>query len=718
VLVFSLTDSVLGQLRKFMPKEGELVEMWKITDDPTVRDWANYHNAQCWSADGRYLCYTHFAPKNNEFGHRDAAEVHLYDFLTKTDLKIDQGINPRWANSHNWLFYVKVKPGGSGRGPAREAGAEVYWYDVEKKTTVKVCEGVADLKEVDYLDQYLYALKNDAQGKPAPVRMRIAKNAQIEPLPHEEGYEYEWYSLNPKHPVIASRDMRYKDFNYAPSGTEDIPFTARRFGLTDLEGTTIKRPYPTLDGSHFSWSGDGTYFLLGNGILRGVQWNDFLPGNIHFLSPIRCGDVCRAGTSGRWITGSVYNGRGPQFVADLRSGDGWTVAKTYSVFCFPGTEDNSGIYDVDGKGSPDATKVVFVSNYDLEHGPAAEVAEDDTKDRVVVNSTEGFPKKGRIVMVNGFAREVLGYDSLTPTSFENLTRGLYGTPLSTPERGQDITLFDFRLIPEKLWKSLPKPDSRLLEIVGDPTSPLLKQRSTDIYAAVVRLPDRPLLRQGKTGVELIPGENHWETYGYHIHLNGKRITQSPLRLGKSMPLVKVGEYTAVAVEWSGLESKPSHGLKIEASSTVIALLEKPEDFSWSSDVWYVSNQKTTEHAAARSREAVKEIVHLYDGVIHREWYAWGQISKRFDFNKDGKPIRQQYYQSGKLARRELHTREGVHISTEYFDRDGNITEAFHNPVGRGKSYEYVHYWYENKEPVKAVKRDKVFVKVGDAWVKQ
>ena len=125
-LFITLIDPAFGQIRKFVPNEGEMIEMWKITDDPTVRDWANYHNAQCWNVDGRYLCYVHFAAKDNEFGHRDAAEIHLYDFLTKADIKIDQGTNPRWANNHNWLFYAKVKPG-TGRGSDRESGAEVFW---------------------------------------------------------------------------------------------------------------------------------------------------------------------------------------------------------------------------------------------------------------------------------------------------------------------------------------------------------------------------------------------------------------------------------------------------------------------------------------------------------------------------------------------------------------------------------------------------------------
>jgi hypothetical protein len=172
------------------------------------------------------------------------------------------------------------------------------------------------------------------------------------------------------------------------------------------------------------------------------------------------------------------------------------------------------------------------------------------------------------------------------------------------------------------------------------------------------------------------------------------------------------------VEWSGLESKGSHPLKIEKSSNLIIRKDTPEDFSWTHDVWTVGGKRVSKDEAMREREALKEIVHLYDGIIHREWYGWGQIAKRFDLNKDGKPIRQQYYQTGQLARRELHNREGVHISTEYFDRDGNITEAFYNPIGTGFAYGYVHFWYENHEPIRAVRGNEMFVKVGERWVKQ
>ena len=68
-----------------------------------------------------------------------------------------------------------------------------------------------------------------------------------------------------------------------------------------------------------------------------------------------------------------------------------------------------------------------------------------------------------------------------------------------------------------------------------------------------------------------------------------------------------------------------------------------------------------------SENAVKETVHLVDGVIHREWYTWGQIVRRHDLNEDGQAIRRLFYHNGVLLRREFHNREGEHVSTELFD---------------------------------------------------
>ena len=404
----------------------------------------------------------------------------------------------------------------------------------------------------------------------------------------------------------------------------------------------------------------------------------------------------------------------------MRSGDGWESVKAFSVICYPGSFDASGPYDNDAKGSPDGTKIAFVSNYDLKNGPATETKENVSKnaDRIPVQSTIGFPKKGRLVMRSGFNREVLGYERITPTSFEELSRGLYGTPASSPTKGQPITSFESRLIPEEQWKNLPLPASYMRNSIKDLKSPLMYQRQSDVYVAVIRLPDRPYLRKDGSNVELIPGENHWETYGYHIFQDGKKITGDPLLPGTSFTLERRGTYTAVSVEWSGLESKKSMPLKIDNSMTLKILLNKPADFSLIYDRWLVNGEKVSQEVANRSEEAVKEIVHIYDGIIHTEWYNWGQITRRYDLNLEGKPIRRLFYQNGKLARRELHHRDGRHVSTELFDLDGYITEAIQYRTVNGKIHESNHWWYEKAVPVKNIKGGAIYEKDGSRWIKK
>ena len=715
LIVVIRAESLLAQINKFVPKEGEALEVWRITNDPTIRDWANYHNTQCWSYDGRYICYNHFASDGKEFGNRDAAEIHLYDFYTKKDIKIANGSEPRWANNHNWLFYLRKK-----NDPKidNEKSTQVVWLDLEGNVEKIIAEEVHRLRETDADDRWLYGLKTIDGGGRRGVRMLIKENSVVEILPGEGENQFsDKMTINPQHPVIVYQDHNYADFNFSTE-TQRIPFPARHHVKCDLEGNNKTEPFPFMEGSHFSWSGDGTYFLLGNGILRGARWDDFVPGNTHFLAPIRVGDVGKCGLSGRWVNGSTFNGTGPLVMADLRSGDGWTVYNPNSIVCFPSSEDNSGVYDIDAKGSPDATKIIFVSNYDLENGPYTYINEDIKGDLIKVISTEGFPEKGRLVIASGFAREVLSYDKKTATTFEKLTRGLYETPVSNPDSGLSVTLFESRLITEELWPTLPLPSKRDLGLFKDPNSPLLKQKSTDIFAAVVRLPDPPFLRLNNDTLELIPGENHWEISGYKLFIDGKELNNSLIKHSEIIKLKNTGNYTAVAVEWSGLESKASFPLRVEKDLSLKVLSNKPNDFSWTKDRWIVGGKELTEKTALMSKEAVKEIVHLYDGVIHREWYLAGQIEERFDYNLQGKVTRKLFYKNGKLNRRELHRRDGRHISTEYFDSEGYITEAFHNPLGTGSTYGYTHWWYEKGVPVKAIKKDEIYLKDASQWIKK
>jgi hypothetical protein len=238
--------------------------------------------------------------------------------------------------------------------------------------------------------------------------------------------------------------------------------------------------------------------------------------------------------------------------------------------------------------------------------------------------------------------------------------------------------------------------------IGDGQPVLLRQRQTDVYVAVIRKPDRPVFRVAAGVVQLVPGEEHCETAGYHLLRDGRRITPHLLAAG-AITQLQPGEYRAVAAEWSGLESEPSAPLRVTASARLQVLADAPKDFSWTGDRWL----------EARS---VREIVHLYDGVIHREWYRGNVLARRHDLNAEGKAIRRLAFQNGKLAQREYHDREGKLLNREVFNADGFLTESIRFGEEGGKPLELVHWWFERGMPVKQVSRDGEFVKRGDQWV--
>lgn len=707
LLTAFICASTSADIVRFRPTDSRAIEVWRITNDPRVRDHANYHNTQCWSPDGRFIAYTHWAANDREFGAKSAAGIHLFDLHEKRDRLVERGLNPRWANRRPWLFYTHLVPDA---GPRHGRGTEVIWCDVATGRRTRIAYGVGELKETDCGDRWLYGMWTPEDGRRRAVRIPIQADSEFEILPGDWGVGYNSLYVNPTHPVIVSRDHNYRDYYYATEGTRDVPFVARHFFDHDLAGEKRTAPFPLMDGSHFSWNGDGSWFLAGNGPVRGKRWNEALPCNVHWLANISMGDICPCGFSARWICGSTGGGRGPLRLADTRSGEGWEVMRTHSFLCFPNAQDNSGPYDIDAKGSPDGTKIAFVSTYDLVNGPATEIARDSNGDRIVVASTEGFPETGRLVNPAGFGGEVISYARKTPTSFEGIRRGLYGTSSdSRLSKGRRLTSFESLLIPESQRRLSPLPPSGIRRIVGDMDSPLMWQRSSDIYVAVVRRPDPPHLRKSGNVVQLIPGENHWETCGYHLFRSGNKITERPLRPGESFRLSAAGRYTAVAVEWSGLESRPSLPLDLDGPAPLKVLEDKPADFSWTFNRYRFGDMKITEAEVKRVRAGTSETVHLHDGVIHRTTWYRGMLAFREDLNSEGKPIRRLVYEDGRLERREYHDRDGNHISTELFDTDGYITEA----IRHGGE----HWWYRRGVPDKYVRRNVGFRKQGNRWIR-
>jgi len=752
VLSFFCMTFSHAQIEKFQPrqKDAQVVEVWRLTNEPGYRDWGSYHSTECFSPNGRYIAYIHFGADANElvlplkqdmahedlyhpYGTPGGRKIVVFDLSLNKPVNIDLGKelnNPRWAFNHNWLFYNKSKTN------------ELMWLDVDNARITKLADGIQPFS-TDNEDRWIYGTRNTADKKLEAVRVRIKGSSRVEILQGSWEYGGNLLYLNPTHPVIVSRDNRFKQHYYATDvwqpkgylGRFNIPFVSRHFFSSDLEGNNRSVPTPEMEGAHFSWAGDGSWFLCGNGPWRGWEWDKPLPSNLHILGGmVRTSDPSPCGKSGRWVHGSSS---GPLWLLDMRSGDGFSYLDALShihdsdtfSYCY-----GSGLSDNDAKGSPDGTKVEFVTNYDLKEGSVTKITgnvDGATGTSIPVESTEGFPGSGYLSLSN----EIVKYTSKTPTSFNGISRKQFRThPVIlehlTPEvraryearpvdlrPGQTVSSFDSRVIPENEWKKLPVP-AKILEKYGNiEITPLLRQRQTDVYIAVVRLPDSPFLRMIDNTVELIPGENHWETRGYNLFRDGVKISKTLLTAGTVLD-VEPGEYTATAVEWSGLESKKSQSLKVNGKTKLLLLEYKPSDFSWLSERWLVNDKEVTEVEAQSRETAVKEIVHIYDGVISKEWYTWGVIDKKFDLSVSNREAtRRMYYRDGKISQRDYFDRNGWHATTELFNSQGQITEAIYYNTGREKR-EMTHWWYENHIPVKCIKSGELYYRDNEVWKKK
>ena len=635
--------------------------VWRLTHDPHIRDWANRYNTQCFSANGRFVCYTHFPSGENE-----TATVRIFDLHKDEERVVGPGFNPRWTKQSNCLIY-STKNTDKAKGDA--TGVANMLHDANTGTTKVLVThlGAALLGETDADDRWIFGLQRDRSAEPQYRTVRISlPDGNLESLPEVSGIHL---LPNPRHPLFFTRQA-----------SNNNPFASTR-AFYDLDGSNQRIGVPTLQKCHMSWLGNGEYFMLGNGLVRGRKWNEPFPSSVHILAGQWLGDVSPCGVSGRWACGDSV-------VADLRSGDGWETADPLSLLCLPAdVVDGSEIYDADPKGSPDGTKIGFVSNYPLDIGPVTRIT-NVRSDSLEVASTEGFPDQGEIVV----KREVIRYEKKTSTLFDGLIRKAYNTEGNNLRQNQMVTSFQARCLTDKQFRSLERPNSGLAKAINDPASPLIRQRMTDIHLVVVRLPDRPHLRMSRDLIELIPGENHRETFGYHLLLGDERITKQTLAPGASFTLEKAGLWRAVAVEHSGIESKPSLPVNLPAGKITI-LKTIPSDFSWTS---------------TRERDGVVETIHLHDGIIRREWFTDGVLMRCHDLNAMGKATRRINYKNGLISTREYYRPDDHLVSRETFDKYGSVDKQirFLPEPNRGpRDIPRETWYYDRGMPTRHIKHD-------------
>lgn len=682
---------------------GSYLALWRVTHDAVVDDHANYHQHQCWSHDGRYLSYRHCPMVANPeiqaempYAGYSVPTVHVFDFFKNEDRDLGLGIQmlpgASWANQHNWLFHVQLKE--ADRGFAPNDGAPVIWTDLDTGRSTMVGDRIDQLGGVSHDDQWLYGGIKDPSQNPQfrTARIRIGSSKDVEELKDVVGFQW---VVNPRQPLFFTRHNNPNE-----------PFGST-VSFWDLDGTKRRMGMLVLEAAHMAWLGNGEYFLIGDGLPRGRRWDEPAPSNVHVLAAGNVGNLSVCGTSGRFAVGDSA-------LFDLRSGDSWQ----WRYFLSPElrkTKDFYPSFDGESKGSPDATKIAFTVRYDMEKGPVTELTQTlrPGDQPVQVKSTEGFPESGAIVIWT----EVIGYTRKTATTFEGLTRILHGTrSVDGTPAGRAVTEFTHHLLTDAQWKEVKAVGNELRQgLVDDLNSPLLRQRTRDVYVAAVRRPDRPWLQVTGNIVELVPGEAHDETAGYHLHLNGKRVTTRLVRAGESFPMKQAGEYAAVAVEWSGLESELGNVVRLTPGVTMKVLAEAPAAFNWTREQWLIDAREVSPDQGMKATEAVREALHRFDGAIARGRYVKGVIAEHHDLNAEGKAIRRLTYEGGKLTKREYFNRDDQRVSSQLFAPDGFITETIGLGNNGGREVETDHWWFEKGTPVRRMSGGVEYVKDGEVW---
>ena len=697
LLAWFLTSPAGAEIHKFKTDQPGTRNfgVWRLTNDPAVQDEGNYHNIQCWSSNGRFTCYTHWEAHEGPGG-KASAEIHVIDLWSGKDILVGRGINPRWANHHNWLFYCHWTQ--NGKQPY-DTGTQVIRYDADTGEKVVITHGVEIPGSLDSTDTWLYGAQRYRWREPpyTIVRVRNRPGSQLEVIEGAPGV-HSYVHVNPVYPVIFVRARDYSDKIYGMNR----PFF-------DLDGSNIRKGAVIIEEGHMSWSGDGKYLLMGNRQVRGRAWNKPFPNDLEIFSHGGVGDICPCGKSGRYICG------GDLSYVDTRSGDQWAAVYPRSHIIHPLRGDHSSGMDIDPKGSPDGTKIHYHSTRSLDTLATTKITKFDPKqpDIIHVGSTDGFPDSGDLVC----RVEVIGYKKKTSNTFEGITRRKYGTfadfQLGSRKANLVLPLSSY-VLPEK-DRSRAKPNPSMIRAKLPLTHPLMFQNQTDCYVVVARLPFRPHLRLRRWKVELVPGESHWETAGYRILRDGRPLKDDLFRAGESFRLPGPGTYTAVAVEWSRLESLPSLPLELTKGAKIKILEEVPKNFSWTKELWKISkdDKVISRKGAMKADEASMQLVHMHDGVIAREQWRSGQKFFHVDLNEQGKPIRHLDYEDGRLKVRMYKNPEGYIRSEEFFGPDGFKTDYitymsywyYTRDDLRGR--ESSHWWYDRGKPVKMTKRRRV-----------
>lgn len=328
--------------------------------------------------------------------------------------------------------------------------------------------------------------------------------------------------------------------------------------------------------AHEAWSGDGKYLVRNK-----YMWRADDPEPIRLIWVVEdTADVANhygtCGRSGRYLAGD----HGGKFGEHLSLTDIWTGEIREVARVSTSTEPGGGIGQDHGHpaGSPDGTKVLVHSSYDLVNHRLYAIPTRDVKPgdaTIPVETTEGFADKGKLLIGYGYRpgpRLRVRYGRKDATSFHDCTwpedaeaalkKNLKSTTAVIPKGSDAISDFYGRLHAED--KRVPRRE----------------------YVAVVKQPDpprSPMARRTAAGVELTWREpiSHIESAGYVVYRKTDAAPLTPvnpepvkaLRYVDKDPLKGRAEYFVRSVEYSGLYGSPSGSAWVDGDEAGVNLVD-------------------------------------------------------------------------------------------------------------------------------------------------
>ncbi|MCB0190849.1 MAG: hypothetical protein KDJ65_02795 [Anaerolineae bacterium] len=508
----------------------EVGEMWRIENNWATTTELAYHFQDPFSFDGRYIAS------------RDDDTLRIFDLATNQTVKLIAGAEkPTWARTSLHLFYYKNRT--------------IYRLNLDSGRTDLIAQGdtIGYPRTISHDDDYLLATGggypgsgNDRPNTGELYRIENKPNGQVVQLTDDWLYASEPRASS-KYDVVVFK-LRQS------SGSRSKGWWAMPFDGTPTQNRTQAK---LLDanfsrGAHAAWLGDGEHFVMGNAsppkqirYLGQGRWGSWQSVN---APAVPGGDVAPLGYSGRWLLADAGN-EGYLNLLDLQKGTATLLTHNVSeiIDSEPG-DGNQG--DPNAHGSPDGTKVAFVSNYDFAQCSSTQLT-GKIGSRVPVISTAGFPEQGILAV----RHHLVSYQSKTATSFEGIQEGVLGTEAAIEDTWSGVVVTNFACRSYSL-------------------NQLSQQYGQSLYVAVSRLPDTPRLELvDDNRLVISPGLNHREIKGYLVEgaNTSKLYTEFPAQVQLS-----AGNYKVTAVEWSGLSSQPSTNVTADAQITELLLLSQGE----------------------------------------------------------------------------------------------------------------------------------------------